>query len=105
MRSGLENYELKDLAVVTNTGANPGSELAQLYVRDLVGSLVRPIRELKGFQRVALQPGESQRVSFTLNEETLAFTRSDGTKGVEPGRYHAWIAPDSVSGLQGEFSI
>lgn len=92
-------------AVVTNTGTNPGSELAQLYLRDLVGSLTRPIRELKGFQRITLQPGESQRVSFTLNEEMLAFTRSDGTKGVEPGRYHAWIAPDSVSGLQGEFSI
>lgn len=92
-------------AVVTNTGANPGSELAQLYVRDLVGSLTRPIRELKGFQRITLQPGESQRVSFTLNEEMLAFTRSDGTKGVEPGRYHVWIAPDSVSGLLGEFSI
>ena len=92
-------------AMVTNTGLLPGSELAQLYVRDLVGSLTRPIRELKGFQRIDLKPGESQRVSFELNEEMLAFTRSDGTKGVEPGRYHVWIAPDSVSGLQGEFSI
>ena len=92
-------------AGVSNTGANPGSELAQLYVRDLVGSLTRPIRELKGFQRINLQPGESQRVSFVLNEEMLAFTRSDGTKGVEPGRYHVWIAPDSISGLRGEFSL
>ena len=92
-------------AMVTNTGSLPGSELAQLYVRDLVGSLTRPIRELKGFQRIDLKPGESQRVSFDLSEEMLAFTRSDGTKGVEPGRYHVWIAPDSVSGLQGEFSL
>ena len=92
-------------AKVTNTGSTQGSALVQLYVRDLVGSLTRPIRELKGFQRIDLKPGESRRVSFDLNEEMLAFTRLDGTKGVEPGRYHVWIAPDSLSGLQGEFDL
>jgi beta-glucosidase len=92
-------------AEVTNTGAYPGTEVVQLYVRDLIGSLTRPIRELKGFQRVLLQPGETSRVVFTLREEDLAFTRADGTFGVEPGNFHVWIAPDSQRGLRGEFRL
>jgi beta-glucosidase len=52
-----------------------------------------------------LKPGETRRVTFTLAEEALAFTRADGSKGVEPGRFHVWIAPDSRSGLQGEFKL
>ena len=92
-------------AEITNLGARPGAEIVQLYIRDLVGSLTRPIRELKGFQRVTLQPGESRCVSFTLREEDLAFTRADGTFGVEPGKFHIWVAPDSVGGLRGEFRL
>jgi len=92
-------------AEVTNIGPRPGVEVVQLYVRDLVGSLTRPIRELKGFQRVCLQPGETRRVAFTLREEQLAFTRADGTFGVEPGAFHVWIAPDSRRGLRGEFRL
>jgi len=72
-------------------------------VRDLVGSLTRPVRELKDFQAVELQPGETRRVTFVLRPEQLAFTRADGTRGVEPGRFHVWIGPDSQRGLQGEF--
>lgn len=90
---------------VTNTGKHAGSELVQLYVRDLVGSLTRPVRELKGFRRIELQPGETRRVAFALTEEMLAFTRADGSRGVEPGRFHVWIAPDSAGGLCGEFSL
>ena len=100
MRSKLEIS-----ADITNTGKRAGKELAQLYVRDLVGSLTRPVRELKGFQHVELNPGETRHVTFTLNEESLAFTRADGTKGVEPGTFHVWIAPDSQSGLQGQFKL
>ena len=92
-------------ADVTNTGQRAGKELAQLYVRDLVGSLTRPVRELKGYQHVQLDPGETRRVTFMLEEEALAFTRADGTKGVEPGNFHVWIAPDSQSGLQGGFRL
>ena len=92
-------------ADVTNTGERAGNELVQLYVRDLVGSLTRPIRELKGFQRLELLPGETRRVTFTLTEEMLAFTKADGSKGVEPGGYHVWIAPDSASGQRGEFRL
>ncbi|NWG34688.1 MAG: glycoside hydrolase family 3 C-terminal domain-containing protein [Chloroflexi bacterium] len=92
-------------AEVTNIGACAGTEVVQLYVRDLIGSLTRPIRELKGFQRITLQPGESRRVSFTLREEDLTFTRADGAFGVEPGNFHVWIAPDSQSGLPGKFRL
>jgi beta-glucosidase len=97
--------KLEVSAEVTNTGKRAGNELVQLYVRDLVGSLTRPVRELKGFQRITLQPGENRCVSFTLTEEQLAFTRADGTKGIEPGSFHIWIAPDSASGLLGNFKI
>ena len=90
-------------AEVTNTGPRPGREVVQLYVRDLVGSLTRPVRELKDFQAVELQPGETRRVTFVLRPEQLAFTRADGTRGVEPGRFHVWIGPDSQRGLRGEF--
>lgn len=92
-------------AEVTNTGKRAGSELVQLYLRDLVGSLTRPIREMKGYQRVTLQPGETRRVTFTLREEQLAFTRADGTRGVEPGAFRVWLAPNSASGLRGEFRL
>jgi beta-glucosidase len=90
---------------VTNTGRRAGIELVQLYIRDLVGSLTRPVRELKGFQRLTLQPGETRRVSFSITEEMLAFTRFDGTRGIEPGRFRVWIAPDSASGSPAEFRI
>ncbi len=97
--------KLEISAEVTNTGPRPGREVVQLYVRDLVGSLTRPVRELKDFQAVELRPGETRRVTFTLREEQLAFTRADGTRGVEPGRFHLWLAPDSRRGLQGEFRL
>jgi beta-glucosidase len=63
------------------------------------------VRELKGFERVTLNPGETRRVAFTLTEEALAFTRADGTKGIEPGNFHVWIAPNSQSGLQDGFRL
>ncbi len=99
------NGRLDIHATITNTGRRAGSEVVQLYVRDLVGSLTRPVRELKGFQRVHLQPGESRTLTFTLTEEQLAFTRADGTYGVEPGQFQVWVAPHSRAGLQGEFRL
>ncbi|MEW6504875.1 MAG: glycoside hydrolase family 3 N-terminal domain-containing protein [Chloroflexota bacterium] len=99
------NGRLDIHATITNTGRRAGSEVVQLYVRDLVGSLTRPVRELKGFQRVHLQPGESRTLTFTLTEEQLAFTRADGSYGVEPGQFQVWVAPHSRAGLQGEFRL
>ncbi|MBO6769162.1 MAG: beta-glucosidase BglX [Erythrobacter sp.] len=82
-------------ATVTNTGDRAGEEVVQLYVRDLVGSVTRPVQELKGFEKVMLQPGEARTVSFTLRPEDLAFTRADMTHGWEPGEFQLWIAPSS----------
>ena len=92
-------------AQVTNSGPRAGLAVAQLYVRDLVGSLTRPVRELKGFQRLALAPGETQTVRFGLTEADLAFTRADLTRGAEPGRFQAWISQDCVSGVPVEFEL
>ena len=90
---------------MANAGKRAGRELVKLYLGDVGGPLTRPIREMKGYQRVTLQPGETRRVTFTLREEQLAFTRADGTRGVEPGAFHVWLAPNSASGLRGEFRL
>ena len=82
-------------ATITNTGARAGEEVVQLYVRDLVGSVTRPVQELKGFEKIALRPGESRTVRFTLRPDDLAFTRADMSHGWEAGEYRLWIAPSS----------
>lgn len=85
-------------ACVTNRGGRAVWEVAQLYVRDVVGSVTRPVKELKGFQRIALAPGETREVSFTLTRDDLAFCRRDRTFGAEPGEFQTWIAGNSESG-------
>ena len=82
-------------ATVTNNGDRAGEEVVQLYVRDLVGSVTRPVQELKGFEKITLQPGESRTVTFTLRPDDLAFTRADMSHGWEAGDYQLWIAPSS----------
>ncbi len=76
---------------VTNTGKVAGKEVVQLYIRDLVGSVTRPVKELKGFKKIFLEPGESRTVSFNITEETLSFYRHDLTFGTEPGEFHIFI--------------
>ena len=80
---------------VTNTGKMAGEEVAQLYVRDLVGSVTRPVRELKGFQKIMLQPGESKTLTFTLKAEDLGFYRRNMTFGTEPGEYDIMVGGSS----------
>jgi beta-glucosidase len=80
---------------VTNTGKLPGEEVAQLYVRDMVGSVTRPVKELKGFQKIMLQPGESKELKFTLTEKDLSFYRQDMTFGREPGEYEIMVGGNS----------
>ena len=92
-------------AEITNTGPVAGAEVAQFYIRDLVGQVTRPVKELKGFQRVSLNPGETRQVRFTLSPEDLAFAGLDDTPVIEPGQYHVWIGPNSAEGLQGSFSL
>lgn len=92
-------------AKISNTGERRAEEVVQLYVRDPVATLSRPVRELKGFQRVELDPGESQRVSFSLPATALSFFDAQGEARLEAGEFHVWIAPDAESGLQGSFRL
>lgn len=90
---------------LTNSGKRDGSEVAQLYVRDLVACVTRPVRELKGFERVILKAGESRRVTFTLTPEELSFWRIDMTYGQQAGDYDLWVGGDSNATLIGRFNV
>ncbi len=83
---------------VSNRGTRPCEEVAQLYIRDRVASITRPVRELKAFRRVALAPGASETVSFTLTREQLQFLGLDMKPTVEPGTFDVWIAPSAQDG-------
>lgn len=90
---------------ITNTGKVAGTEIVQLYVRDLVGSTTRPVKELKGFKRVWIEPGETKKVEFELKTNELAVFDKDFTAVVEPGNFNLWIGPNSKEGLKSEFTI
>ena len=90
---------------VTNTGNAEGAEVVQLYTRDLVGSLVRPVKELKGFAKINLKPGESKDVTFDVNASDLAYVHEDLKSRVEPGDFSLWVAPDSESGQPVSFTV
>jgi beta-glucosidase len=97
--------QLTASATVKNTGDVEGTEVLQLYIRDQAASVVRPVKELKGFSKVTLLPGEEKEVSFVIDEPMLRFTRADGTEGSEPGRFTLWIGTDSTTGNQIEFVL
>ncbi len=90
---------------LSNTGDRDGTEVAQVYVRDLVGSVTRPVKELKGFRRISLRAGESRTVELEIPVADLAFWGLDGTKKVEPGDFQLWVAGDSASGEPLSFSV
>jgi beta-glucosidase len=85
-------------AEVRNTGSREGTETAQLYIRLRGTSVARPVRELEGFQRVHLAPGESRRLEFELGREELAFWNADMKRVSEPGSLYVWVGPDSAQG-------
>ena len=88
-----------------NAGKYDGTEVVQLYVQDKVGSVTRPVKELKAFQRVELKAGESKTVTFTLPVSDLAFWRYDMTYGVEPGDFKLWVGTNSAEGLSADFTV
>lgn len=100
-----EGDSLKVECTITNTGKFEGSEVAQLYTRDLVATLARPVRELKGFQKINLKVGETKTVSFTLKPDQLAFWNADLKKSTEPGEFQVWISTDSESGNSATFNV
>lgn len=101
----VEGETVTATATVRNTGAREGTEVVQLYIRDVAASRVRPIRELKGFAKITLKPGESRKVSFEIGEEHLGFYDEQGRFLVEPGKFQVWIAKDSASGEPAEFEL
>jgi beta-glucosidase len=91
---------------VQNTGTRAGDEVAQLYVRDVLGSVARPVIELKGFRRVHLEPGASAALSFTLGPDDLKMLDRDMKWIVEPGAFRVMIGSSSKDlRLRGEFSV
>ena len=90
-----EKGEIKASVNVTNTGGVAGEEVVQCYVRDLVGSVTRPVKQLKGFEKIALKAGESKVITFTIKPEMLAFHRLDMTYGTEPGDFKLFIGGNS----------
>lgn len=104
-----ESYKADDTISVTftlaNTGSREGTEVAQVYVRDLVGSIARPVKELKAFERVSLAAGESRTITIGIPVSDLAFWGIDGKYGVEPGSFQLWVAGDSASGEPVEFEV
>ena len=104
-----EAYGTEDTVQVTftlaNTGTCAGTEVVQIYVRDLVGSITRPVKELKHFERVTLEPGESRTLKVGIPVQDLAFVGLDGVKKVEPGEFQLWVAGDSASGKPVSFEV
>ena len=92
-------------AEIGNSRNREATEVVQLYVHNLVAPTSRPVRELKGFERVTLRPGESKTVSFSVNENDLGFYDPEMHWIVSPGTYDVWVAPDSASGIHGTFEV
>jgi beta-glucosidase len=90
---------------VENTGKRAGDEVAQLYLRDVAASVTRPVKELKGFQRVALRPGEKRRVEFTLAPEHFGFWNQENRFMVEPGDFKVTVGNSSEGGLEAVFTV
>jgi beta-glucosidase len=80
---------------ITNTGSRAGEEIAQLYIRDLVANRIRPVKELKGFQKIMLQPGEQKTISFKLDVAMLSYLDENGHPQIEPGTFHVFIGSSS----------
>ncbi|OHV08032.1 beta-glucosidase BglX [Kushneria phosphatilytica] len=90
---------------LTNSGERRGTEVAQLYLRDLTASVVRPVRELKDFQRVTLEPGESRTLTFWITRDQLAFLDAELAMRVQPGRFEVQIGSSSEAGQTAEFVL
>jgi beta-glucosidase len=90
---------------VTNTGARRGTEVVQLYVRDCVASVTRPARELRGFARLELDPGQTRTVRFELDGDALAFIQEGGQRVLEPGRFELFVGGDCRAAASAAFRV
>ena len=90
---------------VTNTGKYDGEETVQLYIRDLVGSVTRPVKELKGFQKIFLKAGESKMVNFIITVNDLKFYNSELKYVAEPGDFKLFIGTNSSDVKEADFKL
>lgn len=90
---------------LTNTGDFDGEEVVQLYIQDIYGSVTRPVRELKGFEKISLKIGETKTVSFIVNKEVLQFYTANNKWEVESGDFNLWIGTDSNASLKATFKV
>ena len=97
--------ELNVSVLLSNKGERTAEEVVQVYIRDLVGDVTRPVRELKAFDRVKLKAGEAKRVSFTIPASELSFHNQQMTNVVEPGKFMLWIGGNSNADLGAEFAV
>ncbi|HEY4627671.1 MAG TPA: beta-glucosidase BglX, partial [Flavobacterium sp.] len=98
-----KNEKIEVSIKVKNTGKVAGKEVVQLYIRDLIGSITRPIKELKGFEMIELQPNETKEVTFVINEKTIEFFTAKLKWEAEPGDFNVFIGGNSAKTLQGNF--
>jgi beta-glucosidase len=99
------NDSLDVIVNITNSGDVMGSEIAQLYIKDLVGSVTRPVKELKGFRKITLQPRESRNIHFTITIDDLSFYRQDMSYGAEPGKFKVFVGTSSAETKEAEFEL
>ena len=97
---GVTGKTIKVEVTVTNSGNRDGEEIVQLYVHQKIGSITRPVKELKGFQKVFLKKGEAKTISFSLSKDDLAFFHPDLKKSFEPGEYLFFVGRNSVDTMQ-----
>ena len=90
---------------LTNTGNYDGEETVQLYIQDMVGSVVRPVKELKGFQKIFLKKGESRQVSFTIDADKLKFYNDELKYIYEPGDFKVYIGGNSQDVKEAAFKL
>jgi beta-glucosidase len=98
-----KDQSIKVTVDIENTGKRAGEELVQMYIQDVVGSITRPVKELKGFERITLQSGEKRTVSFEINLEDLKYYNSELIYDVEKGDFNVWIGKNASEGLKASF--
>lgn len=97
------NDQITVSVTVKNTGKYAGKEVVQLYIRDLIASVTRPVKELKGFEMIELQPGKSKKVNFIINKKTIEFFTAQSKWEAEPGDFKIFVGGNSVQTLETDF--
>ena len=99
------NETLEVSVTVSNTGGRAGDEVVQLYTRDLSADISRPLKELKGFEKVHLEPGTSKTVTFKLNKTDLSYWNQDGKFKADPGKFKVFVGGSSEEVKEAEFEL